>query len=164
MKRTNRWKNLGMTVVAAGLLAAAGNADLAEAELIIYPAKGQSAELQKKDTYECHQWAVEQSGYDPTSQQPESREEDKVDKSAARKGAARGALIGLGIGSLSGNAGKGAAAGAGVGVIAGKAQQQQQRHEQENAQKEAEKKQQEKLEHYNKAKCACLEGRGYTVK
>ena len=34
----------------------------AYAELMIYPAKGQTAEQQQKDEYECHQWAVEQTG------------------------------------------------------------------------------------------------------
>lgn len=34
--------------------------------LFIYPDKGQSTEQQSKDEYECHRWAVEKSGFDPT--------------------------------------------------------------------------------------------------
>lgn len=34
--------------------------------LFIYPKEGQSAEQRSKDEYECHRWAVEQSGFDPT--------------------------------------------------------------------------------------------------
>ena len=34
--------------------------------IFIYPRKGQSEELQAKDRYECHRWAVSQIGYDPT--------------------------------------------------------------------------------------------------
>jgi hypothetical protein len=34
--------------------------------IFIYPRKGQSDELQAKDRYECHSWAVSQTGYDPT--------------------------------------------------------------------------------------------------
>ena len=34
--------------------------------IFIYPRKGQSEELQAKDRYECHRWAVSQTGYDPT--------------------------------------------------------------------------------------------------
>jgi hypothetical protein len=35
-------------------------------QLFIYPKNGQSAEQQDKDKYECHRWAVSQSGFDPT--------------------------------------------------------------------------------------------------
>lgn len=35
-------------------------------DLIAYPAKGQSEELQGKDKYECHHWAATQTGFDPT--------------------------------------------------------------------------------------------------
>lgn len=34
--------------------------------LFIYPREGQSAEQQASDEYECHRWAVEQTGFDPT--------------------------------------------------------------------------------------------------
>jgi hypothetical protein len=34
--------------------------------IFIYPRKGQSEDLQAKDRYECHLWAVNQTGYDPT--------------------------------------------------------------------------------------------------
>ena len=34
--------------------------------LFIYPNLGQSPERQASDEYECHRWAVEQTGYDPT--------------------------------------------------------------------------------------------------
>lgn len=36
-------------------------------DVIAYPAKGQSAEQQSRDRYECHTWAVSQSGFDPVS-------------------------------------------------------------------------------------------------
>lgn len=35
-------------------------------QLFIYPKRGQSEELQATDRYECHRWAVEQTGFDPT--------------------------------------------------------------------------------------------------
>lgn len=35
-------------------------------DLYIYPKQGQSQEQQDTDRYECHRWAVEQSGFDPT--------------------------------------------------------------------------------------------------
>lgn len=36
----------------------------------VYPREGQSAEKQADDEYECHRWAVGQSGYDPTAANP----------------------------------------------------------------------------------------------
>jgi hypothetical protein len=35
-------------------------------QLFVYPRNGQSKELQAKDRYECHSWAVGQIHYDPT--------------------------------------------------------------------------------------------------
>jgi|ERR1035437_1312587 hypothetical protein len=34
--------------------------------IFVYPRQGQSKELQAKDRYECHSWAVSQTYYDPT--------------------------------------------------------------------------------------------------
>jgi hypothetical protein len=36
------------------------------AEVYAYPKSGQSDEQQSQDKYECHKWAVAQSGFDPT--------------------------------------------------------------------------------------------------
>jgi hypothetical protein len=35
-------------------------------QLFIYPRNGQNDQQQAKDRYECHSWAVNQGGYDPT--------------------------------------------------------------------------------------------------
>jgi len=35
-------------------------------EIFIYPKQGQSAEQQAQDRYECHRWAVDQTGFDPS--------------------------------------------------------------------------------------------------
>jgi hypothetical protein len=35
-------------------------------DIFVYPKNGQSEEQQSTDRYECHAWAVEQSGFDPT--------------------------------------------------------------------------------------------------
>jgi hypothetical protein len=34
--------------------------------VFIYPNRGQSQDQQAKDRYECHRWAVDQTGFDPT--------------------------------------------------------------------------------------------------
>ena len=48
----------------AGLEAQAAPAD--QPDLIAYPKNGQSQEQQGKDKFECHRWAVGQTGFDPT--------------------------------------------------------------------------------------------------
>ncbi len=44
----------------------AGQQGTAPAELIAYPKNGQSQEQLGKDKFECHRWAVGQTGFDPT--------------------------------------------------------------------------------------------------
>ena len=89
---------------------------------IVYPAKGQSPDQQKQDEFECHQWAVNQTGFDPTkAQSPPTQQAPQ--RGGAVRGAAGGALVGLGVGAISGNTGKGAAIGAGAGALAGGAAQ-----------------------------------------
>ncbi|HVO00072.1 MAG TPA: DUF6515 family protein [Steroidobacteraceae bacterium] len=38
----------------------------ANTDVYVYPNRGQNADLQASDRYECHAWAVKQSGFDPT--------------------------------------------------------------------------------------------------
>jgi len=38
-----------------------------QAKSYVYPGQSQSAEQQASDEYECHQWAVSQTGFDPTA-------------------------------------------------------------------------------------------------
>jgi hypothetical protein len=35
-------------------------------DLFVYPKNDQNADLQARDRYECHRWATDQSGFDPT--------------------------------------------------------------------------------------------------
>ena len=135
----------------------------ANAGMMIYPAKGQSTEQQQKDEFGCHQWAVQQTGYDPTKAQ-QAPQQQTTQRGGAVRGAAGGALLGAGIGAIAGDTGKGAAIGAGVGAVGGGARQRQQQQQQEAAQKQAQAQQQAQIDNYNKAKVVCLEERGYTVK
>ncbi len=48
-------------------------ADYSE-EVFVYPARGQSAEQTQRDRYECHLWAVSQSGVDPSMDQADDSE------------------------------------------------------------------------------------------
>ncbi len=44
-------------------------------DVIAYPATGQSQEQQARDRYECHRWAVSQSGFDPSQATREPTEQ-----------------------------------------------------------------------------------------
>jgi uncharacterized protein YcfJ len=140
-----------------------GFTSFVNAGMMIYPAKGQSAEQQQKDEFECHQWAVQQTSYDPTKAQ-QAPQQQTTQKGGAVRGAAGGALLGAGIGAIAGDTGKGAAIGAGVGAVGGGAKRRQQQQQQEAANQQAQAQQQAQIDNYNKAKGVCLEGRGYTVK
>lgn len=39
----------------------------ASADLFVYPKDGQSEDQQRTDRFECHQWAANQSGFDPSN-------------------------------------------------------------------------------------------------
>ncbi|HEX5419312.1 MAG TPA: DUF6515 family protein [Gammaproteobacteria bacterium] len=39
-------------------------------EIFAYPNNGQSDEQTRRDRYECHEWASDQSGYDPSASNP----------------------------------------------------------------------------------------------
>lgn len=124
------------------------------AQQYVYPAKGQSPDQQQKDEGECHTWAVKQSGVDPSQVASAST---GAPSGGAVKGAGRGAAAGAVGGAIAGDAGKGAAIGAAVGGGAGAAKQHRSQKEQQAATQQA-------MASYQKARTACLEGRGYTVK
>ena len=55
---------ISRSIISGAVLAALASAP-AVAQLVIYPAKGQSAAQQQKDETECHAFAKKQTGYDP---------------------------------------------------------------------------------------------------
>jgi predicted lipid-binding transport protein (Tim44 family) len=117
----------------------------------VYPAKGQTTEQQQKDQYECHEWAVQQTGFDPS--QPV---EQSMPRSGLLGGAARGAALGAVGGAIGGDAGKGAAIGAAVGGLATVMRDRRANEAQQQAYSSASAS-------YDRAYGACLRGRGYTV-
>ena len=40
-------------------------------QVFAYPSGGQSQQQQEADRYQCHQWAVSQTGFDPTAMPPQ---------------------------------------------------------------------------------------------
>jgi hypothetical protein len=58
-----------MMAVSAGLALVIGGGP-AWAEVFAYPKKGQTQAQFEQDQFECHKWAKEQTGVDPTQPQP----------------------------------------------------------------------------------------------
>lgn len=136
------------------------------ANVIVYPAKGQSQDKQKSDEYECYKWANEQSGIDILNlPQVQAAPVDAAPKGAAVKGAAKGAAVGAAVGSVSGDAGDGAAVGAIAGGVAGRRQAKKQTKAQtQQATEGASSAEQEMKDKFAKAFSVCMEGKGYTIK
>jgi hypothetical protein len=152
-----------------GSVSAAANAD----DLLIYPAKGQTTDQQEKDRYECHRWAVGQSGFDPSKSQPASARPQQYQSNPPTqphvlKGAARGALVGTVGGAIGGDAGKGAAIGAATGGTVGAIRRTDQQLQQQSMQQRAVSDQANSANsargRYYRAMSACPQGRGYSVK
>jgi hypothetical protein len=151
-------RTLWITAVAMAFIAEA------TAQQFVYPAKGQSPQQQKTDEAACYSWAVQQSGFDPAKPPPPQQAATPpttatgTTPGAGVRGAARGAIVGEVVG---GDAGTGAAAGA----MAARAQSRRQNAataKQAQQQQQAGTQQQQAA--FGKARAACLEGRGYSVK
>jgi hypothetical protein len=171
--------SLLVVLIAPPLLAAKALAQ--SSDIFMYPAKGQSQTQQDRDRYECHSWAVKQTGFDPSKSMPQAAMAAPPPPATYQpsqrhiaRGAGRGAALGAVGGAIAGDAGKGAAAGAAMGGLAGgfrrrdeRRQQyaQQQYQQQQYAQQHAahQSAQQGQSSAYNRAMSACLQGRGYTV-
>ena len=144
-----------------------------ETRVFVHPLHGQSADRQDRDRYECHNWAVEQTGFDPSAAYvpPHLR---VVVSSGPPSGAgiATGAVAGAVIGSILSRpweAGRGALlgaiAGAAVGGIAESAAAQQAREQAEASTEYARAAAlEEQARYYVRALSACLSGRGYEVR
>ncbi len=129
----------------------------------IYPQKGQDQAQQDTDRGECHIWAVNQTGFDPTraSSSPPTSQEAK--KGGVLRGGARGAAGGAIVGAIAGNAGKGAAMGAAGGGLVGGMRRSDQKSKQKQEQQNWQAQQNALRNEYQRAQKACLEGRGYSV-
>ena len=135
-------------------------------QLIIYPAKGQTADQQQKDQGECHVWAVQTTGVDPVAvaQGQASQPVPTGSQGEVVKGAAGGAIFGAVVGAIAGDVGKGAAIGAVTGTVAGGATQRSRSKSQQAQAQQAQQQSQQAISTYTRAYSACLEGRGYTIK
>jgi hypothetical protein len=134
--------------------------------VFVYPAQGQSPEQTERDRYDCHLWAVQQTGVDPSR----GTFDHVVVQPSSPPGAntAGGAVVGAVIGSIIApyNPGAGFLLGGATGALVGsaadasaqaQAQQTQQQFNQAAAEGRA------RADAYRRAFGACLVGRGYTV-
>jgi hypothetical protein len=153
---------ISKSIIAAAVVTSIFSTE-ALAQLVIYPAKGQSAAQQQKDEGECYAWAKGQTGYDPAQATQASAPQQAVGGERLR-GAARGALGGAAIGAIAGDTGKGAAIGAVAGTMAGGARQRQKESANQQAAAQQQQSTAAQQEGFQKAYAACFEGKGYTVK
>ena len=140
------------------------------ARIFVYPASGQSAEQTDRDRYECHSWAVQQTGVDPSRAEASSGERVLVQPVAPPgAGTVVGAIGGAILGSMiagPGDAGAGLVLGGATGAILGSASDA-------NSQAQAWQTQEDinqgvyarraSADAYRRALGACLKGRGYSV-
>jgi hypothetical protein len=133
-----------------------------------YPTQGQGPEQQDRDRYECYNWAVKQTGFDPgRTLAPQERVavvparapgENTI--STAITGAIIGAIVSS-PGHAAGGAMVGAAAGGLLGAAADNAQGQQ---SDRIVRGRGDARYEREATEYRRAMSACLEGRGYSVK
>jgi hypothetical protein len=138
----------------------------AQTDMFIYPGKGQNQAQQDKDRYECHSWAVQQTGFDPSKPQgtnSQSSQQNQPSQPHILKGGARGAALGAVGGAITGNAGKGAAAGAAMGGMVGGFRRRDEKMRQADTRADAQAASNPGRPAYMRAMSACLQGRGYTV-
>ena len=143
-------------------------------EVYAYPKNGQTADEQKRDRYECYNWSVKQTGFDPSRLPADGPREVRVEPAASPNHDATvlgitGALIGAAV-SRPSNALGGAAIGAVVGAAAGSASDANREatadhiEHVENANQRAQYAQlDQRAAEYRRAMSACLVGRGYSV-
>jgi outer membrane lipoprotein SlyB len=144
-------------------------------QVYFYPRAGQTNEQQSRDHYECYNWAVDRTGFDPAQSSIPTDQRVRVvpmpppghdTATLAIAGAVLGALIG-GPRHAAGGALIGAAGGAVAGAASDSARQEYALQQEEayaardqarNARGDA------RVLGFRRAMSACLEGRGYSVR
>jgi len=154
---------------------AATVAPLPDTRIYVYPAEGQSPAQLDRDRYECHLWAVRQSGFDPSVAQAAPHQRVEVvavppPGSDAAAGAATGAILGAVVSrprDAAGGALIGAVAGAVLGAASDSARAEQAAETQRRIDARYDRQSyalDQMASDYRRAVSACLQGRGYTVK
>lgn len=143
-------------------------------QVYFYPKQGQTTEQQSRDHYECYNWAMQQTGFDPSqSSIPSPRRVKVVPMPPPGHDMAALAIAGAVLGALIAGpryAGQGALIGAGSGAMIGAASdatRQQYAEQMEEAYARSDQaldtRHEGKARDFRRAMSACLEGRGYSV-
>lgn len=147
------------TALLSGLI---GMTTDAQAQLFIFPEKGQTKDQQEFDQFTCYKWAKEQTGIDP-NQQTAAATPPPPQGGQVVHGAARGAALGAIGGAIAGDPGKGAAIGAGVGGGAGAMRRRRSEMDYQHEVQAQSASHQADQQKFNRAYGVCLEGKGYKV-
>ncbi|MCX5824232.1 MAG: glycine zipper family protein [Deltaproteobacteria bacterium] len=143
-------------------------------QVYFYPKAGQTAEQQSRDHYDCYNWAVKQTGFDPGQSAIPTDQRVRVvpmpppgydTATLAVAGAVLGALIG-GPRHALGGALIGASSGAIAGAASDSARQESARQQEEayaSWDRSRDDRLAERASGFRRAMSACLEGRGYSV-
>jgi phage tail tape-measure protein len=144
---TRSWDRLfaWIVIVAFGAAVSGCASGNPQPNVYAYPAKGQTAEQQSRDSFECQNWAKQQTGFDPTTDTAKGAGVGLV------IGALGGAAAGAAIGAATGRAGTGAAIGAAAGGLGGAATGGVYNYSKSK-------------EGYDQAYGACMSGRGYSMR
>jgi len=144
-----------------------------DTRVYVYPAAGQSDAQMDRDRYECHLWAVKQTGFDPGSPDlaPHQRVQ-VVEGPPPGSGAAAGAVAGAILGAATSgprDSGAGMLFGAVTGALLGNAVEESGRQEareraMDRARSQARYGLEEQASNYRRAISACLQGRQYTIR
>lgn len=167
--RIRRW-TLAITTLVVSLVAGAAVAQTATKQYV-FPAKDQTPEQQAKDEKACADWAKKETSFDPANPPapPQTAPPPQQAKGSTGRSAVRGAATGYIIGDLANDeGGEGAAIGAVVGAASSnrrnKAAQQNAQQQQQAANQQYQQTLAKLQGEYDKARAACLEAKGYTVK
>jgi outer membrane lipoprotein SlyB len=144
-------------------------------QVYFYPKAGQTDGQQSRDHYECYNWAVKQTGFDPgQSSIPTDQRVRVVPMPPPGHDTATLAIAGAVLGALIGGpryAGQGALIGAAGGAITGaasdaarqeSARQMEALYDEQDRRRNAQLA--EKVLLFRRAMSACLEGSGYSVR
>ncbi len=161
------------------LAAAAMPPPVPNTNVYFYPTAGRviPAEQQDRDRYECNEWAVQQSGFDPSAPNLPPHQRMQIVAGGPPPGAAvaGGAVTGAFLGAATSrpwDAGRGTLIGALAGAAIGGIVESEQRDETNRLQSQADANAnraqsaalEQKASQFRRAIGACLEGRGYSVK
>lgn len=141
-------------------------------KVYFYPSQGQSAAQQDRDRYDCHVWAVDQTGFDPSRRiGGRDARATVVPAPSPLETVGTAAAVGAVIGAVASGRGDavegalvGAMAGSVVGAAAASAQQQEARVVEARYNSRGGSRYEREAAGFRRAMSACLEGRGYSVR